>query len=147
MRNFVLDGFDAIDLLDYRIRPLRNYEIRYLIGLGSYNQHTQRYPLWDIPDGLKGNLNPAYCVEVPPLVFGNNDENVSTEYIKNRLLGLLMTYKEGMVTMETELQYDIMSSASKRQIGMRNLRIARLRALSSSRLTFEYNLSYLDNLS
>ena len=112
LRNFVLDGFDTIDLLDYRIRPLNNYEIKYLIGFGSYNQHTQGYHLWNIPDGLKGNLNPAYCVEVPPLVFGNNDENVSTEYIKNRLLGLLMTYKEGMVTMETELQYDIMSEFS-----------------------------------
>ena len=112
LRNFVLDGFDTIDLLDYRIRPLRNYEIKYLIGLGSYNQHTQGYHLWNIPDGLKGNLNPAYCVEVPPLVFGMNDENVSTEYIKNRLLGLLLTYKEGMITMETELQYDIMSEFS-----------------------------------
>jgi hypothetical protein len=112
LRNFVLDGFDTIDLLGYRIRPLKNYEIKYLIGVGGYNQHTQRYPLWDIPDGLKDDLNPAYCVEVPPLVFGMNDENVSTEYIKNRLLGLLLTYKEGMITMETELQYDIMSEFS-----------------------------------
>ena len=112
LRNFVLDGFDAIDLLGYRIRPLKNYEIKYLIGVGGYNQHTQRYLLWDIPDGLKGNLNPAYCVEVPPLVFGNNDGNVSAEYIKNRLLGLLLTYKGGKITMGTELQYDIMSEFS-----------------------------------
>ena len=117
LRNFVLDGFDTIDLLGYRIRPLKNYEIKYLIGSGSYNQYTQGHHLWDIPDGLIGDLNPAYCIEVPPLVFGKNDKNASIEYIKNRLLGLLLTYKEGMITMETELQYNIMSEFSTNYSG------------------------------
>ena len=40
------------------------------------------------------------------------NENISIEYIKNRLLGLLLTYKGGKITMETELQYDIMSEFS-----------------------------------
>ena len=112
LRNLVLDGLDFIDLLGYRIRPLKNYEIKFLIAFGSYNQNATHYNFLNIPVSLTGDLNPEYCVEVPSQVFGETDERKSSEYIKNRLLGLLLTFKLKTVTMETELNYDIMSEFS-----------------------------------
>ena len=106
LRNFSLEGLESIDLLGYRIRPLRNYEIRLLIGMGSYNARIPNYPLWNLPSGLKYDLNPMYCVEVPPQIFGIEDIKLSSEFIKNRLMGLLLTFKNGTMSMETELNYD-----------------------------------------
>ena len=106
LRNFSLEGLESIDLLGYRIRPLRNYEIRLLIGMGSYNARIPNYPLWNLPSGLKYNLNPMYCVEVLPQIFGIDSIKLSSEFIKNRLMGLLLTFKNGTMSMETELNYD-----------------------------------------
>ena len=108
LRNFFLEDLDSIDLMGYRIRRLKNYEIRLLIGMGSYNASTPHYPLWNLPPDLKYDLNPMYCVEVPPLVFGTDNEGLSSESIRNRVLGLLMTFKDEMISMETELNYDSM---------------------------------------
>lgn len=106
LRNFSLEGLESIDLLGHRIRPLKNYEIRFLIGTGSYNAKIPNYPLWNLPSDLKYDLNPMYCVEVPPQIFGNDNKELTSEYIKNRLLGLLLTFKDGTISMETELNYD-----------------------------------------
>ena len=106
LRNFFLEGMESLDLLGYRIRPLRDYEIRLLIGMGSYNARIPNYQLWNLPSDLKYDLNPMYCVEVPPQIFQNDNKELTSEYIKNRLLGLLLTFKDGTISMETELNYD-----------------------------------------
>ena len=86
LRNFSLEGLESIDLLGHRIRPLKNYEIRFLIGMGSYNAKITNYPLWNLPSDLKYDLNPMYCVEVPPQIFGNDKKELTSEYIKNLLI-------------------------------------------------------------
>lgn len=108
LRNFTLDGLESIDLLNCRIRPLKNYEVKSLITLGAYNENTTGHNSWNIPPDLKGKLNPMYCAELPPLVYRDENEQNSTEFIRNQLLGLLLTFKEGIISAETELNYDAM---------------------------------------
>ena len=108
LRNLNLDGFDQMNLLGYTIRPLKNYEIRNLILIGAYNSIMTQYR-FNIPPGIKGELNPMYCVEGPTLEFGKDNVEISSEFLKNRLLGLLLTYKEGIVSMDTEMYYDALS--------------------------------------
>ena len=102
LRNLNLDGFDQMNLLGYTIRPLKNYEIRNLILIGAYSSITTQYR-FNIPSGIKGELKPMYCVEVPPLEFEKDNVEISSESLKNRIFGLLLTYKEGIVSMDTEM--------------------------------------------
>ena len=108
LRNFILEGLESIDLLNCKIRPLKNYEVKSLITFGAYNVNTARYNSQDMPTDLKGELNPMYCAELPPLAYGDDNEENSTELIKNQLLGLLLTFKGGMISAETELDCDAM---------------------------------------
>lgn len=108
LRNFFLEGLESIDILGYKIRRLKNYEIRLLLGMGAYAGNVPQYRFWNLPSDLKKDLNPMYCVEVPPLIFDADNEEISSEYIKYKLLGLLLTFKDGIISMDTELNYDPM---------------------------------------
>ncbi len=105
LRNFNLKGINELNVLGYKIRPLTGFEINALIRVGAYNGSNMT-TMFRIPDGSKGELNPAFCMEIPSIIFPSDyDESSDADYIRVKVLGFLLLYEDFPISCNGELTY------------------------------------------
>ena len=104
LRNLSLQGMDSMEIGGYKIRMLNASEVESLLILNAYNLQTQHTTLVGLPLDDDYDLDPTFCVEFPPLVFGaDQSTNRKIEENKLKLLTFFRLFRDQMITGETEL--------------------------------------------